>query len=170
MSIRADIRAAIINAILTAPTDAGGAVFGPRAWPDSIARLPCVIVQSPPHERAVALIKGPPSYETRAIFPITVRVASQQIADTDAALESLIVQIKEAIFANLEFLSLIEQVASVETRTVITDEGQYQIGEAVMLLECEFPEFYQPAPGIPLAEIQATIPVGDNTVSFDLKL
>lgn len=171
MTIRSDIRAALIAAITPAVTPVP--VVGPRDWPEKPDRLPMVILQSPPHERAQALVKGPPSYETRAIFPVTIRVAKQTIADADAALEALIEQVKVGIFQWLPFQQLVEQIASVETRTVITSEGAYQIGEAVILLECEFPEFYSPAPGAALTEFQGTVAdqtTGETLETFDLHL
>ncbi len=171
-STRSQIRDALRLAI-KGNTTAGDAVFGPSAWPDRPERLPVVIVQSPPHERAQAIVKGQPSYETRAIVPVIARVAAKSVGDVDAALETLIGQIKAAVFQWLPFQQLIEQVASIETRTAITAESDWHIGEAVMLFECEFPEFYYPAPGVPLAEIQGTLSdqtTGTTVDTFDVQL
>lgn len=172
MSIRNDIRAQMIAAIQAATT---ASVVGPRNWPDDAAKLPTaglIIVQSPAHETSKALVVGPPSYETHAIFPVTVRVARQAVSDADGALQALVDQIRAGIFSWLPFQQLIEQVATMETRSAIAAEGQFQVGEAVILFETVFPEFYSPAPGIPLAEIQGTVKdqvTGVTLETFDVK-
>lgn len=173
MSIRTDIRdqmIAAIKAVTTAP------VVGPRNWPDDATKLPAtglIIVQSPAQESTKALVVGPPSYETHAIFPITVRVARTAVSDADAALQALVDQIRAGIFSWLPFQQLIEQVATIETRSAIAAEGNLQVGEAVILLETVFPEFYAPAPGVTLAEVQGTVAdqtSGTTLATFDLKL
>lgn len=171
-STRAAIRDALRLAI-KGNTAAADAVYGPRDWPERPDRLPMIIVQSPPHERAQAIVKGQPSYETRAIFPVMVRVAAKTVGDVDTALEQLIGQTKAAVFSWLPFQQLVEQVASVETRTALTAEADYHLGEAAILFEAEFPEFYYPAPGVPLAEVQGTLTdqtTGTTVGSFDVIL
>lgn len=170
-STRSDIRAAIVAALQAGVV--GVPIVGPRDWPDTPDKLPLVIVQSPPHEKKTVLVKGRPEYETRGIFPITIRVARTTIQDADAALETIITQAETALFSWLPFQDLIEQVATVETRTVITAEASHHIAEAVMLLECEWVEFFSPSPGFTITEYQGTIAdqtTGKTLGTFDVKV
>jgi len=173
ISYRKQIRSAILGAIQAANTAAGTRVFPPRDLPTDPKIMPCVIVSSPPRERAQSLVKGQPSFETTGLFPVTVRVAAQTIESIDDQLETLIVQIKGAIFSYMPLIDLIERVAFVETTTELISEGSNKIGQANIVFACEFPEFYSPAPGVPLTEFQATITdqvTGVQLGSFDLKL
>lgn len=173
MSYRQQIRSALIAAITVGQTSAGASVFGPRDWPTTPDRLPCIIVSSPPRERAENLMRGQASYETVCLFPVTARVAGRTIESIDAQLETIIAQIKSAVFSNLALLDLIERVVFIETTTTLTSDSNNQIGEAVMVFGCEFPEFYNPAPGVPLVEFQGTLndqTSGDQIGSFDLKI
>jgi hypothetical protein len=172
-SHRQQIRAALILAIASGQTAAGASVFGPRDWPTSPEKLPCIIAASPPRERAESLVRGRPSYETTGLFPITARVAGTSIESVDNQLETIIVQIKTAVFSNQAFLDLIERVSFIETTTTFTSDSKNHIGEAVIVFGCEFPEFYSPSPGVPLTEFQATITdqtTGEQIGSFDVKL
>ncbi|TMV61504.1 hypothetical protein FGG78_35155, partial [Thioclava sp. BHET1] len=119
-------------------------VIGGRIYPDKAELLPRIIVQSPPHERKRAIIKGPPSFETRTIFPITLRVKGKTYSAADDTLEARISKVEIAVFSWLPFQELIEYVVSVGTRRTVAAEGEYHVGEAVMLLELEYPEFFDP--------------------------
>ncbi|HET6606742.1 MAG TPA: hypothetical protein VFG62_08750 [Rhodopila sp.] len=171
-SMRQQIRSAILAAIQAANTAAGTRVFGPRDLPTDPKIMPCVIVSSPPRERSESLVKGQPSFETTGLFPVTVRVAGQTIEAIDAQLETLIVQIKTSVFSYMPLLDLIERVTFMETSTELLSEGTNQIGQANIIFACEFPDFYYPAPGVPITEFQATITnqaTGAQLGSFDLK-
>jgi len=159
VSYRQQIRNAIQAAIQSAATAAGTRVFGPRELPTDPSMLPCVIVSSPPQERAQSLVKGQPSFETVAYFPVTARVAAQTVESIDAQLETLIVQIKQAVFAYQPLIALTERAVSVDTSTALLSEGQYKIAEANIVFAFEFPEFYSPSvsAGTPLTQISGSV-------------
>lgn len=157
LSYRQQVRNQIRAAIQAATTAAGTRVFGPRDLPTEPNLMPCVICSSPPHERAVSLVKGQPYFETTAYFPVTVRVAAQSVDSIDAQLETLIIQIKQAVFSYMPLLDLVERAVTVDTTTALLSEGENKIGEANLVFGFEFPEFYQPAPGVPLTEIQGAV-------------
>lgn len=172
-SYRVQVRAAIAQAILGANTLAGTSVYGPRDWPTAINLLSCVIVQPPPRERMESLVRGAPSFTTTALIPVTARVSGTTIAAVDSQIETLLTQIKGAVLSSNALYALIQQVALIETQTVLTAEGQHQIGELGIIFACEYPEFFDAAPGVLLTEFQSTITdqtSGETLATFDAKL
>lgn len=156
-SYRAQVRDAILAAIRAGNTLAGKAVFGPRDWPTAASRLPCVIGETPPRERMTAIVKGPPFFETRAVIPVTARVKGNTVTDVDTQIETLVAQIKAAVFAWQPLRDMIEQIASVEIHTELTSEAREHLGEVSFYFEVEFPERYEPAQGVPLSGVDITV-------------
>lgn len=154
---RRQIRNAILAAIQKAETAAVSRVFGPRDLPTAPNMMPCIIVSSPPRERSESLVKGQPSYETTGLFPVTARVAAKDITKADEQIEELVTQIKVAVFSYRPFLDIVERVTFVETSTELLSEGENKIAQVNIVFACEYPEFFYPAPGVPLQGIEGTI-------------
>lgn len=157
LSIRQQIRAAFVAALTQYSRLGNVRVSGPRDFPTTTADLPAVIVMPATRERMESLVRGAPSFTTTALIPVTARVAGTSIADVESQVEQLLQDIKLALFSYQPLLDLLQQFATVDTETVLTGEGEHQIGEISALFACEFPEFYDPAPGFPVTEIQTTL-------------
>jgi len=179
---RTTIRASAVAVLKAAGTDAGAAVFSPKDWP-SVPPYPSIFVRTP-HERKEnsAARMGVPQFFSNIKLVCTGRVSKTTEDTALAALESLSVQIENALLLNAQFIvaNAIQQIVSVETAMDIKSEAETHLGEAVVIFELEVPQVYQPAidaagaPAVqPLKEIQNTVtnkgqPLGPG-LSFDVK-
>lgn len=116
-----------------------------------------MIGETPPRERMAAVAKGPPFFETRAVIPVTARVKANNVTDVDTQIETLVNQIKVAVFGSQPLRDLIEQIASVEIHTELTSEAREHLGEVSFYFEVEFPERFLPAGGVPLTGVDLAV-------------
>jgi hypothetical protein len=167
------LRDAIVAAIQQANTSAGLSVWNNRDAPIMPPQLPAVIV-SAPSEHKESMGKNVPMFTTTAQIHINARVQGADISAAVSALDALMEQIEEAVLANPDITSKIQQFASVDTETDFSAEQRYHIGEAQMVIALEFPQLYNPNITTQLNDIaihtQTSVPGATGPIALDLDI
>ena len=153
---RNDIRDAIIAALKAAGTMAGNSVYQPDDWPTGTPAMPLILVNAP-HERKESLVRGAPSFRTTATIVAIGRVSGTSMNQVQADIETLCEQMEQAVLTDQMIPQMIQQFASVETQVILTSESRTHIAEATIAFAAEFDQFFEPAGGLPLTEIQLTL-------------
>ena len=154
--------------LLNAPTNAGARVYTARDWPTATPLLPNIRLAMPRESKA-SLGRNQPQFTTTATLAFHVRCQGATSALAEAALEVLCGQIEAVILTNQEALRL-QQFSTVDTDARTSSEGETPIAEAMIQVGCEFYERFNPAPGIPLEQINTYAAVDPATVTLGTQL
>ncbi|WP_227105149.1 hypothetical protein [Chromobacterium rhizoryzae] len=161
MLYRAQLRQAVVNALLQANTLAGQKVYAPRDLPTTPASMPLILVQTP-LERKVSLGRHAPLFTTTATVAVNARVQGATVQQVEADLETLCEQIEEAVLTDYTVLKMVQQVAAVDTEIDVTSESRSHLGEAWIRFDMEFPQAYRPTITQPLTDMELTATVASE--------
>jgi hypothetical protein len=154
---RKGLQQLVVQVLQAANTLAGANVFEPMPWPDTIDKLPMVVVQTP-HERKVCIFPGQAAFTTTITLSVVGRIAGVpgQEVQLNESLDTLSGQIEDALLTSPALLLAVQKWATIETQTVVSAEGKYFVGEIGMLLEVEVYQAFGPS-GDPLTNFTGTI-------------
>ena len=141
--------------LIAAQTLAGANVFEPRAWPSRPEDLPMLLLQTP-GDRKVSMFPGQPVFTTTITLVVVGRVASLNEIDANQALDTLAGQIEDALLVSPQIAAAVQQFSTIETKTVVSADGKYFIGEIGMTLEIVVYQAFGPS-GDPLTNVTGTI-------------
>lgn len=147
MSDRTVIRAAAIAALIAANTTAGEDVFSPRAWPTEPGSYPLIIVRTPEeHKENVSPRAGPPQFFSTITLTVLGRVSATTEEATEAALETLSLQIENALLTNGQFIFVngVQQFSSVHTSMEVVANSDMFYGETVVSFGVEVFQMFVP--------------------------
>lgn len=186
MTDRVTLRSAAVAALKAAATLAGASVYSPLDWPTWSGLYPLLIVRTPGERKAPlgAALMGAPQFNSTITLSVVGRVEATTEAAAETALETLSLQIENALLTNAQFIRAneVQQFLSVDASMKVTAEGRQHIGETEVVFEIEVFQLFAPAldaagaataPGTPFTEIQTTVEnptTGVTTETFDTPL
>lgn len=153
---RQTLQADAIQSLISYGTLAGQNVFQPRAWPDTVDKLPMIIVQTP-RERKEGIGRNLREFYTVMSLAVVGRVASKQESIVNASLDTLSQQIDDAIISSALLMDSVQMFRSVQSEMVVTAESLYFVGEVGFIFDAEILQIYGPNTGVPLTDIRGTI-------------
>lgn len=143
---RRQIRLAALAAITGANLQNAGspvAIDSPGDWTTPPEVLPAILLRAP-GERKESKLRGQPEFDTNITIEIEGRVQALTASDAQDAIEDLCLGIEQALLTNYDLISIIQQVAAVETKIEITADGRVHIGGAMMHFVFECFESFDP--------------------------
>ncbi len=138
---RRQVRLAALAALNGA--NLGATIDSPGDWSTPPDRLPAILLRAP-SDRKESVAKTQPEFTTTVALEIEARVGANTAEAAQDRLESLGAAIEQALFTNHDLIALLQQVASVDTRTEITAEGRAHIGMLKMVVDLELFEAFDP--------------------------
>jgi hypothetical protein len=142
MLARRQIRLAALAA-LTGPAFVGVTIESPGDWSTPPEALPAILLRAT-DDRKESIAKGQPEFTTTISIEIGVRVGDIDPAAAQDAIEALCYTIEMALLTNTALISIVNQVASVDTKVEISSDGKIHFGGATMTVNFEVPEMFDP--------------------------
>jgi hypothetical protein len=139
---RRRIRLAALAA-LAGDAFAGVDIESPGDWTTPPEGLPALILRAP-DERKDSITKGMPEFTTVVTVEIEMRVGAIDAAGAQDAIEALCHAVEMALLTNYELIRMINQVAAIRTTTEISSDGKIHFAAALMALNFELPEMFDP--------------------------
>lgn len=164
---RTALRTSAVGALKAASTAAGNSVYSPQDWPTTAGAYPLIIVRTPRERKEnVSPRAGPPSFFSTVTLAVVGRVEGVTEAAAESALETLSVQIENAILTNGQFMydNQVQQFTFVETSMEVNSTSERHFGETVVLFGVEVPQFYEPTIDA------AGVPIGSALTEMDITL
>lgn len=140
MLARRQLRLAAVAA-LTGDQFAGIAIDSPGDWATPPDAMPAILLRAA-DERKESIGKGAPQFTSTIGIEIEARVRATTAAGAQDAIEALCYAIEMALLTNYDLMRIVNQVASVDSRTEVTSEGRTHFGGARMLFSYEVPEMF----------------------------
>ena len=142
MLARRQIRLAALAA-LSGPAFAGVTVESPGDWSTPPEALPALLLRAP-EEHKESINKGMPEFTTTVTIEIEARVGATDPAEAQDAIEALCYTVEMALLTSDGLIRIVNQVASLATRMEISSNGKIHFGAAVMTVNFEVPEMFDP--------------------------
>jgi len=151
---RTAIRQLAVAAITGAGTYAGQRVFSPLTFATWDQIYPVVIVRTP-REHKESLVRGQPQFNVTTTISVVGRVQRNTEADAEADIETLGLQIEQALFGNYALVLATQQFPTVEVKTTVTAEGKQWLGEVELEISAEFYQGFDPViPDVAVTEVR----------------
>lgn len=144
----------------------GVTVLSPGDWETPPKNLPEIKVRVP-SDRKVSTAKSAPTFTTTVTAEILVRVSGATDVAALDAIEALGAQIEDALFGMVSLISIIQQIASVTTQTLVTADGASHIGASLMSVDFEVFEAFDPSTLAALPALQQILVNVDTARPFD---
>jgi hypothetical protein len=153
--IRVQIRDAIVQALL-GNTIAGQNVTSARDWPTATADIATGYIIVPPgKEHKERLSRGQPLYTTTATIDVLARVARGGPETALQYIEFLAQQIANTVICYRPIYDLVQYAPNVDIDVGLVSEGDLAgLAQCAVSFSFEYPEKFQPGPGVPLQSIQ----------------
>jgi len=142
MLARRQIRLAALAA-LTGASFAGVVIDSPGDWSTPPEALPAILLRAT-DDRKESITKGQPEFTTTISLEIEARVGAVDDAAAQDAIEALCYAIEMALLTNYALISIVNQVASFDTKMEISSDGKIHFGGARMTVNFEVPEMFDP--------------------------
>lgn len=143
MLARRLIRLAALDALKSDTDLAGVNIESPGDWTTPPSKLPAILMRSP-SDRKESIAKTSPEFTTNVIIEIEARDDAKNPEEAQDNIEDLCFKIEQALLTNYGLIRLINQVASVDTKTEISADGKIHFGAAMMIFTFELPEMFEP--------------------------
>ena len=163
ITARRQIRLLTVAAVQTLT---GVTVLSPGDWETPPKNLPEIKVRAP-SDRKVSAAKSAPNFTTTVTVEILARVSGVTDVAALDAIEALGAQIEDAVFGMSSLIAVIQQVASVSTQTLVTADGASHIGAALMSVDFEVFEAFDPSSIAGLPTLQQILVNVDTVHPFD---
>jgi hypothetical protein len=144
---RTIIRSAAVAALKLAVTSAKNSVYSPLDRPTQPGKYPLIICRTPRERKEnVSPRSGPPMFFSTITLAVIGRVEATTEAAAELALESLSLQIENALLSNGQFIyeNQIQQFSAVETSMEVRSESEKHYGETVVSFDIEVPQMFEP--------------------------
>lgn len=150
---RAQLRRAAMAALRNA-TAAGAQVFDRTDLPTTLDQLPAVFVQTPSESMQSQGRGRLPQFTVTTTLLVLARCAATSPDAAQEQAELLCAEITTALLFNVGLISLVQQVAGVETIFRLSGEGREHVAEALLNFSLEYQQVFQPTPNpAPLVEV-----------------
>ncbi len=144
MLARRQLRLAALDALNAVKTSAQIAVIdSPGDWNTPPEKLPAILLRNG-REQKVSITKGMPEFTTTVTLEIEARVDADTAAVAQDCIEALGYLIENTLLCDYSVISMVNQVASVESETEITSDGRRHFGAMKMAVSFEMPEMFDP--------------------------
>ena len=142
MLARRQIRLAALAA-LTGASFTGVTIESPGDWSTPPEALPAILLRAT-DDRKESITKGQPEFTTTVSIEIDARVGATDPSAAQDAIEAICYSIEMALMTNYALISIVNQVASVDTKMEISSDGKIHFGGARMTVNFEVPEMFDP--------------------------
>lgn len=173
MLARRQLRLAALAAINGIKTAAGiVTVDSPGDWSTPPEAMPAVLLRNS-RDRKDSVNKGMPEFTTTITLEIEARVEAVDSSTAQDNIEALVYNIENALFTDYNVISMIQQIASVDSEIEITADGRRHLGGVKMSIVFEMFEAFDPAAPLPVLSqwpvVQpATTGLTDVEINVDL--
>lgn len=140
MLARRRVRLAALAA-LTGDSFIGVTIDSPGDWNTPPEGVPAILLRAP-DDRKESIGRGAPQFTTSCSVEIEARVGAVTEGEAQDAIEALCFSIEMALLTNDALIRIINQVASVDTRTEVSADGRIHYGGARMVFVFEMPEMF----------------------------
>lgn len=151
----------VVQQLLAANTLAGTSVYAARDWPITEVQLPSIMVKAPTENKESLGRAGVPKFNTTSSIAVLMRATGASSAAVETTLSQMCDQAQTALLRAGQPLQLmVQQFRSVDTEIRTSSEGNAPLGDALMIIACEFYEEFDalPADGQALSQVGITIP------------
>jgi hypothetical protein len=135
----------------------------PGDWTTPTDILPIILLRTP-RDRKESITKTQPEFTTTVSLELEARIEANTAEAAQDAIELLGYNIEQALFTNVALISIIQQVASVDTETEITADSRRHLGGIKMTIGFEVFEAFEPTDFIALTGMDIHL---DTGVPFD---
>ncbi len=162
------LREATVFTLLAASTIAGAAIESERVDAVAAGDMPRVLVFADEDAEGTGNGGTAPSFTVTLNMVVQCLVEGARRADAVAALDLLMMQVKDALLSDPTWLSLSAAVKSVKTTRSLKPDGDRVVGDGRLQIALEWTEIYRPRVTQPLSLVTAatTPPAGTSPVGF----
>ncbi len=147
MLARRQIRLAAMAALLTLPNVR---LLTPGALPTQGAKVPEIKVRTE-GDTKVSITRAMPEFTTTVHLVVEIKVSATTEGAAQDALEALCYSAEQVLLTNYALIGASQQVSSISTTSDISCEGREHFGEALMRLDVETFEAFDPTAVPPVA-------------------
>lgn len=137
---RREMRLAAVAALSTIPSVT---VTSPGVWATQPSGTPELLVDCGIEQKA-SLGRTVPEYTTSSVLQISARLVSATAESAQDAIEVLGATIEAVLLGNVAFVSRLQQISEVVSKTTIDSSAGHHTASLVMALTCEHAETYSP--------------------------
>lgn len=154
------LKQAAQKALLSANTFAGQSVIVDRSLPATSDKLPAIILTTP-RDSASSSGRNPEGFTRVTTLAVRGLLTGNTPEEAGQKIDLFAEQIELALMLDTALQSMITQVTSLETETMLNSQTAEHTGEVRMLLGLEYMEYY-PATGTPLTELVGDVQANGN--------
>lgn len=140
MMLRRELRLAAIQALSRLD---GVSIDSPGDWDTPSMKLPAVKVRTS-GETKLPLTRGPMNFTTTVVLEVKMAVGAPTAEAAQDDLEDLGSRVEDALYSNVAFVKLIQQVANVTSQAAYSSDGLKHIASLDMAISLESFEAFEP--------------------------